>query len=58
VERVGRWDDFFELGGHSLLIMKLVERMRLRELHVEIGALFTAPTIAGLAEVVSGAQPM
>ncbi len=54
VERVGRWDDFFELGGHSLLIMKLVEHMRRRDLDVEIGALFTTPTVAGLAGVVSG----
>jgi aryl carrier-like protein len=57
VERVGRWDDFFALGGHSLLIMRLVERMRRRDLHVEVGALFTTPTIAGLAGVVSGGGP-
>jgi amino acid adenylation domain-containing protein len=54
VERVGRWDNFFELGGHSLLIVKLIERMRRRELHVEVGTLFTKPTIAELAEAVSG----
>jgi len=57
VERVGRWDDFFELGGHSLLIVVLIERLRERELHVEVGALFTTPTIAALAEVVSGDGP-
>jgi aryl carrier-like protein len=54
VERVGRWDNFFELGGHSLLIVKVIERMRRRELHVEVGTLFTKPTIAELAGAVSG----
>ena len=54
VERVGRLDNFFELGGHSLLIVKLLERMRRRGLHAEVGALFTTPTLAQLAEGVSG----
>jgi amino acid adenylation domain-containing protein len=57
VERVGRWDNFFELGGHSLLIIKLIERMRRRELYVEVGTLFTKPTLAELAEAVSGHSP-
>jgi aryl carrier-like protein len=57
VERVGRWDNFFELGGHSLLIVKLIERMRRRDLHVEVGTLFTKPIIADLAEAVSGHSP-
>jgi aryl carrier-like protein len=52
VERVGRWDNFFELGGHSLLIVKLIDRMWQRGLHVEVGTLFTKPTIAELAEAV------
>jgi aryl carrier-like protein len=57
VERVGRWDNFFEIGGHSLLIVKLLERMRRRGLHAEVGALFTRPTIAGLAEVAGSGHP-
>ncbi|HEX6912704.1 MAG TPA: amino acid adenylation domain-containing protein [Longimicrobium sp.] len=57
VERVGRWDNFFELGGHSLLIVKLIERMRRRALHVEVGTLFTKPTIAELAESAGSGRP-
>jgi amino acid adenylation domain-containing protein len=54
VERVGRWDNFFELGGHSLRAVTLVERMRQRGLHTEVGALFTTATLSDLAAQVSG----
>ncbi|HYH83626.1 MAG TPA: non-ribosomal peptide synthetase, partial [Longimicrobium sp.] len=54
IERVGRHDNFFELGGHSLLLVRLTERMRRRGLHAEVSALFTTPTLAELAAVVSG----
>ncbi len=57
VERVGRRDDFFELGGHSLLIVKLVERMRRRGLHADVGTLFTSPVLARLAEAVGAHAP-
>ncbi len=49
VERIGRRDNFFELGGHSLLAVQLVSRLRLEGLHVEIGALYNAPTLAEVA---------
>src|SRR6185503_14018490 len=43
LEQVGRHDHFFELGGHSLLAVKLMERMRQRELHADIRTLFSQP---------------
>ncbi len=57
VERVGRHDHFFELGGHSLLAVRLIERMRQRELHADVQALFTTPTLAQLAAAV-GAETL
>ncbi len=52
VERVGRWDNFFELGGHSLLVVRLVERMRQRGMHIDIAGLFMTPTLAEAAAAV------
>ncbi|WP_354359826.1 amino acid adenylation domain-containing protein, partial [Variovorax boronicumulans] len=50
--RVGRHDNFFELGGHSLLAITLIERMRQLDWELPVRALFTAPTLAALAEQV------
>ncbi|KTC25873.1 hypothetical protein AO391_06610 [Pseudomonas marginalis ICMP 9505] len=58
LEQVGRHDNFFELGGHSLLAVKLVERLRQEDLRVDVGALFTHPTLAGLAKVVGGSRAL
>jgi amino acid adenylation domain-containing protein/thioester reductase-like protein len=55
VQRAGADDDFFTVGGNSLLATRVVAGLR-RELGVAIPvrALFDRPTIAGLAELVSG----
>src|SRR5437588_3804567 len=53
VERVGVHDNFFELGGDSISSMRVISRVRQAfEVDVPIRVLFTAPTVAGLAEQV------
>ncbi|HVB43974.1 MAG TPA: amino acid adenylation domain-containing protein, partial [Streptosporangiaceae bacterium] len=50
---VGIHDSFFELGGHSLLAARLANRIRAAFGHrIGVGALFEAPTVAKLAQVL------
>ena len=57
LDAVGVHDHFFEIGGHSLMAMRLVAKIRTNfGVSVPLVHLFTAPTIAGLAEVIDKAQ--
>lgn len=47
-------DNFFEIGGHSLLAMRVITKLQKKhELYLDIKGFFSAPTILGLADLVS-----
>ncbi|OJH38065.1 non-ribosomal peptide synthetase [Cystobacter ferrugineus] len=58
VERIGVHDSLFALGMHSLQAMKLAARLsRLAGREVGLSTIFTRPTIAQLADVLSTLPP-
>jgi amino acid adenylation domain-containing protein len=57
-DRIGVHDNFFELGGHSLKAAQVIARVRdLFHVEVPLAALFSAPTVEGLAKAVAAARP-
>jgi len=55
--RVGIHDNFFEAGGHSLLANKLIVRVRTAfQVDLPLSALFSTPTVAGLAAAIDEAR--
>ncbi|OPF82225.1 hypothetical protein VT50_0207645, partial [Streptomyces antioxidans] len=56
LERVGAEVSFFTIGGDSILAMKLIARIgAVLDTELNIGELFAAPTVAGVARLVAGA---
>ena len=53
---VGAEDDFFTLGGDSILSIQLVSTARAEGLRFTVRDVFSAPTVAGLADRVSRAS--
>jgi phthiocerol/phenolphthiocerol synthesis type-I polyketide synthase E len=56
IREVGTRDSFFDLGGHSLLGLQLLSRVRETfQVDLPLRAIFEAPTVAGMAELIDEA---
>jgi hypothetical protein len=54
LERVGIDDHFFDLGGHSLSAVAMFARVHdVLGVDLELGSIFTTPSIRGLAETIA-----
>jgi thioesterase domain-containing protein/acyl carrier protein len=59
LDEVGVHDNFFDLGGHSLLATKLMARVeKAFGKTLPLAALFQAPTVQHLAELLSGQRKL
>ncbi len=57
VNQVGIHDNFFDLGGHSLTASRVISRViQTFQLELPVKALFDAPTIAGMAAIITQNQ--
>jgi acyl transferase domain-containing protein/acyl carrier protein len=57
IQPIGIHDNFFELGGHSLLATRVLARVQSTfKVRLPMRALFDAPTVAQLVELVHAAQ--
>lgn len=55
IEDIKAEDDFFALGGHSIMAMRLAAEIRQKvNIEVTVGQIMVAPTVAKLAELISG----
>lgn len=58
IERIGVRDNFFNLGGHSLLAVQVISKIRDHfSIELPLQALFDAPTIGQLSELLDTTQP-
>jgi thioesterase domain-containing protein len=59
VDTISRNDDFFDLGGHSLLVARLLRRIEADYgVKVPMAALFRAPKLAAMAELIASGKPL
>ena len=56
--RISIYDDFFDLGGHSLLVTQVMVRLRRTfRMHVDLQEVFSARTIAQIADMLVRYEP-